>query len=239
MSSSTGDDDDKPHTNGAANGASGTTGAGGDGDGDGDDATSEPDPEPPPDDIPDSPAQVVELSAACARYVLAKYRVPLDGTPDTLSLVDQYVKDTRADLLVRPEAAGLVAASVGAYLGEVIKRAFGAEWSAVGDYSSWRLYMRTVYLTFNPLGMALEAITLGDAGDASGAEDWHAHLETDLAERDEVAARLRSFPAVDPDEFYLPSTRFDVVEMIVEALAAKMRDEGNGDARFTPDDYRR
>ncbi len=181
---------------------------------------------------------MVELSAACARYVLAKYRVPLDGTPDTLSLVDQYVKDTRADLVVRPEAAGLVAATVGAYLGEVVKRAFGAEWVAEGDYSSWRLQMRTVYLTFNPLGMALEALSLGDAG-GDGGEDWHAHLETDIAEREEVLARLRSFPAVDPDEFYLPTTRFDVIEMIVEALAAKMRDEGNGDARFTSDDYRR
>jgi hypothetical protein len=225
-------DDEKPPTNGAVNGHAVVTA----GDDDEPEETSEPDPEPPPDDIPESPSQVVELSAACARYVLAKYRVPLDGTPDTLSLVDQYVKDTRADLLVRPEAAGLVAASVGAYLGEVVKRAFGAEWVAEGDYSSWRLQMRTVYLTFNPLGMALEALTLGDAG--GPGEDWHAHLETDVAEREEVEARLRSFPAVDPDEFYLPSTRFDVIEMIVEALAAKMRDEGNGDARFTAEDYR-
>ncbi len=230
MSSS---DDEKPYTNGALNGTNGAAH-------EDDDAVDEPDPEPPLELMPDSPAPVVELSAACARFVLAKYKVPLDGTPDTLSLVDQYVKDTRADLIVRPEAAQLVAASVGAYLGEVIKRFFGAEWYAEGDYSGWRLNMRTVYLTFNPLGMALEALSLGDVGsDVSEAEDWHAHLETDLAERDEVATRLRSFPAVDPDEFYLPSTRFDVIEMIVEALSAKMRDEGNGDARFTSDDYRK
>ena len=223
-------DDDKTHSNGAVNGHAGEAASDAE-----PEEPDEPDPEPPPDAIPESPSQVVELSAACARYVLAKYGVPLDGTPDTLSLVDQYVKDTRADLLVRPEAAGLVAATVGAYLGEVVKRAFGAEWVADGDHSSWRLQMRTVYLTFNPLGMALEALTLGDLE----GEDWHAHLETDIAERDEVAARLRSFPAVDPDEFYLPSTRYDVIEMIVEALAAKMRDEGNGDARFTSEDYRR
>src|SRR6476646_9107317 len=104
-----------------------------------------------------TPEHVAELAASCARFVHAKYRVPLDGTSDTLSLLDQYVRDARADIEAKPDTLELLVASIGAYLGEVMRRAFGGTWFAVGDYDGWRLDMRRVFLTFNPLGMAREA----------------------------------------------------------------------------------
>jgi hypothetical protein len=179
------------------------------------------------------PEAVADLSASCARFVHAKYGVPLDGTSDTLSILDQYVKDARAEMREDDPKLDLLSATIGSYLGEVIRRAFGGIWFATGDYGGWRLDMTRVFLTFNPLGMAREALTLRPA------EGWHAHLEMDDAEKEEVERRLEALPAVDDEEFYLPSTRFDVVSLAVEALRAKMVAEGTGDVIFTPDDYRK
>jgi hypothetical protein len=179
------------------------------------------------------PEQVADLAASCARFVHAKYGVPLDGTSDTLSLIDQYVRDARADLRQDDPKLDLLSATIGAYFGEVIRRAWGANWFASGDYDGWRLDLTHVYLTFNPLAMAREALTLRPA------EGWHAHLEMDDAQKDEVERRLQALPAVDDEEYYLPSTRFDVVSLAVEALRAKMVADGTADVVFTPDDYRR
>jgi hypothetical protein len=179
------------------------------------------------------PAEVAELSASCARFVLAKYGVPLDGTSDTLSILDQYVRDARGDLLIQPASLPLLEATIGAYFGEVLRRAFDSKWFASGDHDSWRLEFHEVYLTFNPVGMAREALTLGEA------EGWHAHLEMDDAEKDVVLARLALLPEVSDDEFYAPSTRFDVVELAVESLRARAHASGLGDVRFMAEDYRK
>jgi hypothetical protein len=193
----------------------------------------------PPDSDPEiapfepPPAAIAELSASCARYVLTKYGVPLDGTSDTLSLLDQYVRDARKDLDLQPAALPLLEASIGAYLGEVLRRAFSASWFAGGDQDGWRLDFHDVYLTCNPIGMAREALTLTEA------EGYHAHLEMDDAEKDEVLARLAALPEVSPDEFYAPSTRFDVVELAVETLRARAHKDGLGEVRFTAEDYRK
>jgi len=195
------------------------------------DAASPPDEEPPK--VEAAPEAVSELSASCARFVLAKYGVPLDGTSDTLSILDQYVRDARADLLIQPASLPLLQATIGAYFGEVLRRAFDAAWFASGEHDAWRLDFREVYLTFNPIGMAREALTLVEE------EGWHAHLDMDVAEKEEVLARLARLPEVPDDEYYAPSTRFDVVELAVEALRARAHADGLHDVRFTAEDYRR
>ena len=188
-------------------------------------------PSPDPRDAP-PPLPVAELAAACVRFVAAKYKVPLDFEPETLSLIDQYVRDGREDLASKPEALDLLQATIGAYLGETMRRAFGGSWFCDGDHDGWRLDFTFVYLTFNPIGMAREALMVGTA------DGWHAHLETDPAERELLEQRLASLGEIEEDEFYAPTTRFDVVEIAVDALRAKMQDEGNGDVTFGPDDYR-
>ncbi len=180
-----------------------------------------------------TPASVAELSASCARFVLARYGVPLDGTSDTLSILDQYVREARAEVQLQPAGLPLLQATIGAYLGEVIRRSFDASWYAPGEHEAWRLDFHDVYLTFNPIGMAREALTLADA------DGWHAHFEMDDAEKDNVLARLARLPEVSDDEYYAPSTRFDVVELAVEALLARAHGDGLAGVRFTAEDYRR
>jgi hypothetical protein len=183
--------------------------------------------------IDPAPPHVAELAASCARYVHAKYGVPLDGTSDTLSLLDQYVRDARADVALQPASLPLLEATIGAYFGEVVRRAYASSWFSSGDHDAWRLDFEEVYLTFNPIGMAREALSLVEA------EGWHAHLEMDDAEKDDVLSRLARLPEVSDDEFYAPSTRYDVVEIAVEALLAKAHADGLADVRFTAEDYRR
>jgi hypothetical protein len=178
-----------------------------------------------------APPNVAELSAACIRFVATRYGVHLDFMPDTLSVLDQWVRDAREELRERPEAVDLVESSAGAYLGEVVRRAFGAFWITEGDYRSWRLALATVFCAFNPVGMVREALMLAEA------EGWHAHFELDPGEKEVIAARLEALPEVREDEFYAPSTRFDVVNLVVDALRERMRASGLGDVRFTAEDY--
>jgi hypothetical protein len=192
---------------------------------------AELEPSPDPRDAPPPPA-VAELAAACVRFVAAKYKVPLDFEPETLSLVDQFVRDGREELAAKPETLDLLQASVGAYLGEVMRRAFGGTWFCDGDHDGWRLDFTFVYLTFNPIGMAREALTLAPA------DGWHAFLEADAGERELLEQRFASLGEIDEDEYYAPTTRFDVVEIAVDTLRAKMQDDGNGDVTFGPEDYR-
>jgi hypothetical protein len=187
--------------------------------------------EPPPEELEPMPANVAELCAACVRFVTTKYGVILDFSPDTLSLVDQYIRDARPEILAKPESIDLLQVSIGAYLGEVIRRAHHGMWAAEGEYDTWRVMMTRVYLAFNPIGMVREALQLGEA------PGWAAHLETDPGERDALDERLAALPEVEDDEFYAPTTRFDIVEIAVEALAAQMRDSGLGDVRFSREDY--
>lgn len=179
------------------------------------------------------PEKVAELAASLVRFVALKYKMELDFSSDTLSFVDQYVRDARAELLAKPETLDLLAATVGGYLGEVMRRAFGAEWFCDGEHDGWRLDMTYVYLTFNPIGMAREALTL------QTQDGWHAHLETEPAEREMLEGRLNALTEVEEDEYYAPSTRFDVVDIAVSALRAKMVEDGHGDVKFTRDDYKK
>jgi hypothetical protein len=186
---------------------------------------------PPLPPLPPPPQRVAELVAACMRFVATKYKVSLDGTPETLSLVDQYVRDARDAVKERPESLEIVAPAVGAYLGEIMRHMFRAEWFAEGDYDAWRLYFTNVYLAFNPIGMAREAITMTEEA------GWHAHLELDPSEREAIEARLAAMPEVDAEEYYLPTTRLDVVTAVVETLRARAEAAGTADVTFTKEDY--
>ena len=221
-------DERQNEKNGKPNGAGGANGAGSY------DAHDEAEAEAaarPPEPLPPPPDRVAELCAACMRFVASKYKVSLDGSPDTMSLLDQYVREAREAVKERPESLELVAPAIGAYLGEVMRQMFRGEWFAEGDLDGWRLYFTNVYLAFNPLGMGREAITMTEQ------EGWNAHLTLDPGERDEIEARLAAMPEVDEEEYYLPTTRLDVVTAVVETLRARAEAAGTGDGTFSREDY--
>lgn len=189
-----------------------------------------PEPKDAEDEAP--PEAVTELAAACVRFVGTRYKVALDFTPDTLPVVDQYVRDALGEVDTRPETLAVVAASVGAYLGEVMRKQFGAFWFADGDHSAWRLYFTHVYLACNPLGMVLEALS------PELAEGWHAHFEVDPGDADVVSARLAAIPDVEAELFAMPTTRMEALTIVHDTLRAHMESQNTGDVRFGPEDYK-
>jgi hypothetical protein len=189
-------------------------------------------PEPKDTDEAPPPEAVTELAAACVRFVATRYKVALDFTAETLPLVDQYVRDAHTEVDTRPETLAVVAASVGAYLGEVMRREFGAFWFAEGDHAAWRLYFTHVYLACNPLGMVLEALS------PELAEGWHAHFEVDPGDADVVSARLAAIPDVEAEVFSMPTTRMEALTIVHETLRAHMESQNTGDVRFGPEDYK-
>jgi hypothetical protein len=184
-----------------------------------------------PSPLEPPPAIIADLTAACVRFVQGKYGVPLDFTSDTLSLVDQYVRDARAEIAILPQSLDLLAGSIGAYFGEVCRRTFGGVWIADGPNESYRLCFTRVHLVTNPIGVGREAVLV------QPEPRYHGHFAVEIAARGAVEERLRMLPRVEEGEYYLPSTRFDVLSMIVEIARGQMIADGRSAARFTPADY--
>lgn len=177
------------------------------------------------------PEGVTDLAASCVRFVRARYGVELDFSPDTLSLLDQYVRDARQGETDKAETLELLTAVTGAYFGEVVRLTFGGEWKAEGESEDWRICLEPVYLAFNPLGTMREAL--------KGAEQpgWHAHFAMEEEDRAYVEERIAALGEVDEDEFFLPTTRWDVLEISIEALQSRMGARGETGVRFSREDY--
>lgn len=180
-------------------------------------------------------ASIDELSRACTEYVRRAVGIELDGTPDTLPILDHYLSNLgEADRT--DEILGLVVLAAGAYFGEVVRRTLGhGRWHLEeGDPSGHRLELEHVFLFFNPMGMAREAI--------AGAEQpgWMAHLEVLPRDRPLLEQSLSRMGDVREDDYYRLAVRFEVIEQVVSALegASVSRDaQGELFELFTPAVY--
>lgn len=178
---------------------------------------------------PEVPEQVVELVEACLAAVQNSVGVELDFTQDTLPLLDHYARDSGAgDAGVRD----LVGPLCGAYFGEVVRRELGdARWHIVDDMSKWRLEFERVYLCFNPIGVALEAVSkVPEAG-------YHAHLS--MLDEDEamVKASLERLGDVGTADYFSFGVRYEVVELAHSALTARKSQLAEAPAFFGPEVY--
>jgi hypothetical protein len=198
--------------------------------------TQESDSPPPPDatnppeaGLGDDPS-VVELARACIGYVERATGMKLDFEPETLPILDHYVRERRAEIVAKPELVEVLAAPVGAYLGEVIRRRIACRWYApAGDYRRWRLELEPVFLSLNPVGAVVEAIWL------QAAEGWGAHFRMRPEDARKAEAALANIPEVSEDDYYAPSSRLETLEIVVDALLAGATPE---QARtYGPDDY--
>jgi hypothetical protein len=146
-------------------------------------------------------------------------------------VLDHYLATRREELRTKPEAVGLVARAVGAYFGEVIRRQIRSFWRiSPDDFSGWELRLEPVYLVFNPIDVAYDAITHGDEAGPT------AHLQLEDEDREVVEARLAELPGVTDEEFFLLSTRLEVLEIAIEAIKARMFGLGLGEGKFSDDD---
>ena len=185
------------------------------------------------DDAPDSepPQAVRDLADACVRFVKRALDIELDYTPDTLPLLDHYLRGTRD--VAQENVLNLVAPAAGAYFGEVVRRQLGpCRWYWVeGDLSACRLEFVRCFLSFNPVGCALNTVLGGEADHFGGAPA--------LLPEDEPLVResLERVGGVREDDFYRLSVRFEVIEQIVSLLIDKAIAQNELSRRFGPEVY--
>jgi hypothetical protein len=186
-----------------------------------------------PGEIDLPPDEVVELSEAARQYVIGALGVELDYTPETLPLLDHYLSQARAGASERPELVELVARSVGAYFGEVVRRALPCFWQPPsGAARDYRLCFAEVYLAFTPSAFAWDALHQATDHDGPSSE-----LELDREDGEALEKRLSDLPPVSEAEFWLLSTRYEVVEMAADQARLGLARAGLENVSYGPGDY--
>lgn len=186
-----------------------------------------------PRDVDPPPEPIAELAEACRQYVLTALGVELDFTPETLPVLDHYLTTARAGLAERPELEQLLGRSAGAYFGEVLRRSVPSFWRIPsGDIHDWQICGQNVYLAINPFGVAWDAL-LGGSEHAGPCSD----LQLDAAERGAVERRLAELPEVPEQEYWLLSTRLEVLQIAAEQVRLEMQHAGTESVTFEDADY--
>ncbi len=187
----------------------------------------------------EAPPEVRDLAEACVRFVERAVGVRLDYTLETLPLLDHYLSGAREAAGSKPDAKAptlaVVAQAAGAYFGEVARRRHASWWRVAGDPERHRLEFYRVHLVVRPISLVLEALTLDPQ--RKGAGDDLSGFELDDEDRAVAGARLRELPDVPLEEFVAPSTRLEVLDIVIDALRAHHVADGAPPLELEPDDY--
>lgn len=187
-------------------------------------------PAPAQDEAPDL---VLELAASAFRMVKQSLKLDLDFAPETLPLLDHHLHSARAEAKQSEDLRALVTTSAGGYFGEVVRRHFpGARWHVErGDFGAWRIELGHVFLHFNPIAMAEEALASGEV------DGWSGHLEVLPQDRSLLEQALSRMGEIDEADYYTLSVRLEVIEQVVAALEAAQVARGEVQRRFGPEVY--
>lgn len=162
----------------------------------------------------EAPPAVAEFAQTCVRYVQTALGVALDFEPETLPLLDHYLRQARKDALDRPETIPLLATVAGCYLGELLRRRHGGSWTVEGDEAeTWSVQLLDAPVAVLPVVLAREAIT-------GEADPELAPIQISDELRQAVTDHLADLPQVSEEEFLSPSTRVEVIDIAVDLLRA-------------------
>jgi len=180
-----------------------------------------------------APDTITDLVIACRDYVKRSFGTELDFTPETLPLLDHYLSEVREVLPQRPELAELTAHAAGAYFGEVLRRQMRGFWRLPsGNLHDYQVCSSVAFVSINPFGAAYDALYGGP--DHGGPRS---NLRLAPEDHGYIAARLATVPELPEDQFYLLSTRVEVVDIVVEALRGRLEEQGYSEIEYTHEDY--
>lgn len=184
-------------------------------------------------------AQVAALRQAAVDYVARATGLSLDGSEESLAIVDHYLSRVRPGgaSAAKPDVLRLIAGAIGVYLGELFTTRFGGTWRLVtpaedaaqtelgdmlGAVASWRVQLEAAPLLVDPIGMAADALTYDDSGEDVEADaddapgftllDSARHLFTPLAEA------LGRLSPVTSEYYYSLTGRFETLSYIVDLV---------------------
>jgi hypothetical protein len=170
---------------------------------------------------------------ACIDYVRRAVGVELDFTPETLPVLDHYASTVRPEIESRPELLLLATNAMGAYFGEVVRGRIPGFWRLPSaNVHDWSVCCKVVFLSFNPIGVAHDATFR-----SSDHEGPRSMLRVAAEDREYLSRRLETLPPVPEDEYFLFSTRFEVIEVAAEALHARLEESGYSEVEYTEEDY--
>lgn len=179
------------------------------------------------------PEPVVELALGCVQYVQRSLQFELDFEPETLPLVDHYVRQVRTELARRPELLGLIAPAVGAYFGEVVRRHLRGFWRVPSsNVHDWQVCGKAAFLAINPIGVGYDALAGSEEHDGP-----RSMLRLAPEDRDRVRERFDALPPVEEDEFYALTTRLEALEIAMEAVRSELIRRGYDEVEFDEEDY--
>lgn len=179
--------------------------------------------------VTEAPKAVTELAGHLIKAVQRALGFELDGTQDTLPLLDLYLEGLRG---VAEESARLAVIFAGAYLGEVFRRELPAfTWfTPAEEHTSWRLHLRVPahpnghesaegeehrepLLAFSPMALVAECVQ------RARGDIWEHRLEAATAFKTVAADYLEAQGPVTEDDYYRLSYRFDVIDGLGALLA--------------------
>ena len=161
----------------------------------------------------DTPQTIGRLASEVTLAVEARLGVAPDMTPETLPLVDRYLRDTVADL-PQPEREPQLTA-IGAYFGEVVRRQLDGRWTLTDEPRSWRIELSSCFLHFKPIGMAAEAMVGCEVAGQDGSFATLDELTPDLQQM------LQQAPPLPEDEYYSLTGRAEVLAMVADWLTGR------------------
>lgn len=177
------------------------------------------------------PTIIADLAASCVRFVKQSVGFTLDFAPETLPVLDHYVDLARKAAHERNETAALAAQAIGAYLGEVTRRAYGGFWRTEDDPRSFRVELEPVYLVLRPIELVARAlelpietssseITKRRSNDDDDNDDDADDNNDDVVERDDAESSIEKDPPIENEpQDDLRSAIFEVDEDDREAVA--------------------
>lgn len=192
---------------------------------------------------------VSDLEQNLHTTVLRATTLVLDGSVTSLAYVDHYLGLVRGES--RAPIVELVAASAGAYFGELVRREFstrpsgpeGAIWAGrADDPRSLRLLMTPHFLHFSPVALAWAAILGRDPDDDD--LDTAFHLDTRRgddpaapSDADFILEHLQSVAPIPEDQFYTLTARFETLGLILGLLSERRAMAGSDPHTYTLADY--
>ena len=188
------------------------------------------------------PDAVEALANRCVTHIKNRTGIALDYRNETLSLLDffiqQVLKEEGSGELPpvgdhrRAEMMHLFAPTIGAYFGEMVRHEFPCRWRLASiDPKDWMIEFEHVPLRLSPVGAAAEAIVENEI------DEWGCNLATGRDETDALHERLAAAPPVAETEFFTLSTRFEVIQIAVDYLRARISKEAGAPQYLSSEDY--
>jgi hypothetical protein len=181
--------------------------------------------------------QVAALRQAAVDYVERATGLTLDGSEESLAIVDHYLNRVRPGgvAAVKPDVLRLIAGALGVYLGELFTSRFGGHWRLVtlsdddaqrelGALAGWRVELEAAPLLVDPIGMAASALLFDEAdaeedveGDADATPGFTL-LESARQLFTPLHTALARLSPVTSEYYYSLTGRFETLSYVVDLV---------------------